>query len=51
MAQRHRDLPRPADVPARPHDLELVLGLTFLIVGLMALVAVWMYWIAPALLS
>jgi len=30
--------------------LALVLGLTFAVTGLMAVVAAWMYWIVPSLL-
>jgi hypothetical protein len=35
---------------ARSTALALVLGLTFAVTGLMALVAAWMYWIVPSLL-
>ena len=31
-------------------ELHMLMGLTFLVVGMMALVALWMYWIAPTLL-
>ena len=51
MDDRTPLLPAIAEVRTKTHGLELVMGLTFLVVGLMALVAVWMYWIAPQLLG
>ena len=51
MDDRTPELPPLSELHANPHGLDLVMGLTFLVVGLMALVAVWMYWIAPQLLG
>jgi hypothetical protein len=40
-----------AQLRARSMGLALVLGLTFAVTGLMALIAAWMYWIVPSLLA
>jgi hypothetical protein len=34
----------------RPSDLSLVVGLAVVVTVLMAVVALWMYWMAPALI-
>ena len=51
MDDRTPELPPIDEQHGKAHGLELVMGLTFLVVGLMALLAAWMYWIAPALLA
>jgi hypothetical protein len=40
-----------AQVRARSMALAIVLGVTFAVTGLMALIAAWMYWIVPSLLA
>ena len=41
---------REPDTRRRPSDLALVLGLAVAVTLVMAAVALWMYWMAPALL-
>jgi hypothetical protein len=42
---------REPTTPRRPSDLALVVGLAVAVTFLMAAVALWMYWMAPALMA